>query len=190
MRNVISRPLIIILVFVAVIISSNSFALEGYGSLSGDDKEVTDIIKVDLAISENDAYTIYEEYVQCFLTKGWHFDAYNNSTLDNAKVNSSDIMFININLVNYDRFVNVSMQKFTEQGKIIVQIIQTVPAPNEVVKMRSDELRNDKQFQKVTEKEFYLVYRKDRYADKVKYLINSGSGAIQYIDFSFYDLKE
>ena len=71
-----------------------------------------------------------------------------------------------------------------------MQIIQTVPAPNEVVKMRSDELRNDKQFQKVTEKEFYLVYRKDRYADKVKYLINSGSGAIQYIDFSFYDLKE
>lgn len=90
-RNVISRTLIIIFVIVPVIISSNSFAQERYGSLSGDDKKVTDIIKIDLEISEYDAYTIYEEYVQGFLTKGWHFDAYNNSTLDNAKVNNSSI---------------------------------------------------------------------------------------------------
>lgn len=82
------------------------------------------------------------------------------------------------------------MQKFPKEGKIIVQVIQTVPVTNDVVIKRSDELRNDKQFQKVTEKELYLVYRKDRYSDKVKYLINSCSGAVQYIDFSFYDLKE
>lgn len=179
-----------LLVIAALLAPVSSFALGGYGTLAGDDKIIADAIKDKLEISDDDAYQVYTKYIKSQLdTKDWSYDAYTNDSLSSSKVGGADVKFYFINMITDNRFVNITLQKFAKQRQVLIQTIETLPRTSQAAVDKAEEVKKDKQFITVADRESFTTFRKDGYTDKIKLLTFSGAGAIQYIDFGVYDLK-
>ena len=175
---------------VLLLMSSNSFALGGYGSLSGDSKTVTDAIKINLDISENDAFNIYDKYIKnYFNVENWHYDLFNNDTLQLSKIKKSDVKIFHFNLANTNRFVNITMNKYPNEKQIFIQSIETLPRQSQVAIEKYNDLKKDKDFVASVDNDSFTVFKKDGYTEKIKILTFSGAGAIQYVDFMLYEIK-
>lgn len=178
-----------LLVTGALMAASNAFALGGYGTLAGDDKKVADVIKDNLEISENSAYEIYNTYIKTYINaKDWHYDTYNNSTLKASLSKSADRL-LHLNFTTSNRFINLSFFKFAKENKIILERIETLPRTSETAVEKSNELKKDTSYSLGHEGEAIATFYSKEYSDKVKCLVYSGSGAIQYLDLLFYDLN-
>ncbi len=187
------KPLSVIagvFVIVSLLMSPKAFALGGYATLSGDSKTVADAIKTNLEISENVAFDIYDKYIKTFLNSpDWHYDIFHNGSLASSKVDKSDVKIFHFNLVNTNRLVNITMTKYSKEKQILIQSIETLPRQSQIVIDKYNELKKDKEFVAGYDKDSFSVFKKDGYTEKVKVLTVSGAGAVQYIDFILYDLK-
>ena len=77
------------------------WALGGYGSLSGDEKMVAETIKNTLAVSEADAFALFDGYIKNYLdTDDWQYNSFNNETLTASKVEQSKNTTLYLNFVN------------------------------------------------------------------------------------------
>lgn len=171
--------------------TSSTFALGGYATLSGDDKNVAEVIKKGLLVSDEDAYQIFDGYLKSQInTKDWSYDAYSNETISGSKVDKSINRYLFINFVTDNRFVNISMIKFANEKQVFIQTVETLPRSTQTTIDKSDEFKKDKTYKRVNENDFFATYKKDGYTDKVKLLTYSGIGAIQYVDLRLYELKQ
>lgn len=180
-----------LIVIVSCLLSSNAFALGGYGTLSGDDKMVTDAIINNLGLGKNDAYNIYEKYVKQQLnTKDWQYNGFNNETLSKAKINKSDVKFFHINMVTDNRYVNISMHKYAKEKQVFIQVLETLPRQSNAITNTYNELKDDKEYKISVDKEYFSVFEKTGYTTYTKFINYSGAGGIQYIDFYVYDIGD
>lgn len=180
-----------LIVIVSCLLSSNAFALGGYGTLSGDDKMVTDAIINNLGLGKNDAYNIYDKYVKQQLnTKDWQYNGFNNETLTKAKINKSDVKFFHINMVTDNRYVNISMHKYAKEKQVFIQVLETLPRQSNAITNTYNELKDDKEYKISVDKEYFSVFEKTGYTTYTKFINYSGAGGIQYIDFYVYDIGD
>lgn len=178
----------LILIF---ILSLNSWALGGYETLAGDDKKVADILKEALKLSNVDTYNIYDGYIKDYLnTKSWHYHGYDNETITSSKIGKSDNRTYYMNLVTDTRFINLSFIKFNKEKQIQILAIETLPRTTQVSIDKYDSLKSDKDFTIDSDQAEFSSFSKKGYSKRVKTLIYSGSGGIQYTDLFIYNLKQ
>ncbi|GFO66971.1 hypothetical protein GMLC_05500 [Geomonas limicola] len=189
MRKKLSLRLAVVITIVSAFFSTSVFALGGYKSLSGDEKELADALVRNLEINESDAYDLFEEVKAHLNKKNWQYDGYTNDTLSGSKVKDSNVKFWFFNLTNDDRFVNVSFIKFTKEKQVLIQSVETLPRGSQSAIDKYNAVKKDKAFELVTDNDNFSVFKKTGYSDKVKVYTNSGVGAIQYVDFIKHDLK-
>ncbi len=175
---------------ICLALSFNALALGGYDSLSGDDKKVTDNIKNNLSISESDAYRIYNKFLKGFLnSKDWEFNSYDNESLDSSKVGKSANKTAFFNFVTDNRYINLTFIKFPDEKQVLIQSIETLPRSSEDAIEKYNSLKADSAWIVGADKPNFSIFSQKNTSSKVKILINSGVGAIQYVDFFTLDLK-
>lgn len=169
----------------------NVWALGGYGSLSGDEKMVAETIKNTLAVSEADAFALFDGYIKNYLdTDDWQYNSFNNETLTASKVEQSKNKTLYLNFVTDNRFINVSLIKFAAEKHVQIHALETLPRTAQIATDKHESLKADKEFTLDTDKPQFSVFTRKGYSDRVKVLVNSGVGGIQYVDFMSYDLKQ
>lgn len=179
-----------VFIILTFILSLNSWALGGYATLSGDDKQLADKIKETLGLSEADTYYLYDVYIRGYLnTKNWHYHTYGNESVTASKLGKSENKTFYINLVTNDRFINVSLIKFSKEKQIQIQAIETLPRSSQIAIDKYNALKNDNNFTLTTDQTEFAVFRRNGYTKSVKTLVYSGSGGIQFTDLYIYDLK-
>lgn len=171
-------------------LTSNAWALGGYGSLTGDDKAMTDRVMNNLQISEEDAYQLYENFLKSQLkTKNWQANSFNNETLKTSKVGDSKQRVLHINFVTDNRYVNMSFTKFNAQAQVLVQVLETLVRDNQQALQKHNELSKDDAWTVDADHPEFSSFSKKGSSDRVKVLVHSGVGGIQYVDLYSYDLK-
>lgn len=174
----------------SLVLSLNSWALGGYGTLAGDDKVLAESIKKTLNISEADTYDLYDGYIRQYLnTKNWHYHLYDNESVSSSKIGTSENKTLFINLVTDDRYINVSLIKFPKEKQIQIQAIETLPRSSQVAIDKYNSLKNDKDFTLSSDQTEFSIFMKKGYTKRVKTLVYSGNGGIQYTDMYIFDLK-
>lgn len=163
----------------------NSWALGGYESLSGDEKKITDKIKSTLQISNDDAFVVYEGIIKGQLdTKNWQYNTFDNNSLDSSKVAKSNNKTLHINFVTDNRYVNISLIKYDSENQILAQAIETLPRKSDVAINKYNELKKDSTTWTIdNDSPEFSAFSKKKSSARVKIMVNSGIGAIQYIDF-------
>lgn len=173
------------------ILSLNLWALGGYSTLSGDSKTIADAIKEKLALSDEDTYEIYEKYLKGYInTKNWSFNAYSNSTLSSNKIEKSENKTYLLNFVTDNRFINITLIKYAKEKQVYIQTLETLPRSSQTVIDKYNILKKDKTYTVDTDTEEFSIFSKKDYTERIKTLVNSGNGGIQYVDFFVYDLKK
>lgn len=168
----------------------NAWALGGYGTLSGDEKKLTDIIKTKLEITENDAFRLYESFIsEQMNSKNWNYNVFDNQSLDNTKVGKSPYKTVLINFVTDNRYINLSFVKFPVERQVLVQSLETLPRSSQIALDKYNSIKSESAWTVDSDTPEFSTFTKKKLAEKVKILINSGVGGIQYIDFSTFDLK-
>lgn len=167
------------------VFSINSWALGGYESLSGDDKKITDHIKTTLQLTNDDAFTVYEGLIKSQIdTKNWQYNTFDNDSLDSSRVAKSKNKTLHINFVTDNRHVNISLIKFDSENQILAQAIETLPRKSDVAISKYNELKKDSTNWTIDSDSPELsAFSKKKSSSRVKIMINSGIGSIQYIDF-------
>lgn len=167
------------------VFSANSWALGGYGSLSGDDKKITDNIKNTLQISNEDAFTVYESLIKAHLdSKNWQYNTFNNESLDSSKVLKSRNKAMLINFVTDNRHVNISLFKHDQENQILAQAVETLPRKSDIAINKYNELKKDSSTWAIdSDSPEFSAFSKKGSSSRVKIMVNSGIGSIQYIDF-------
>ena len=179
------------ILLISMIIQMNLWGLGGYGTLSGDAKNVADAIKDNLSLSEEDTYHIFDLYLKGYLnTKNWHYNGYRNSTIAGNKIEKSENKMYFMNFITDDRFINLTLIKYAKEKQVYIQAVETLPRSSSIVIDKYNTLKNDQTFTQDTDTEEFSVFSKKDRTDRVKTLIYSGTGGIQYVDFFFYDLKK
>lgn len=167
------------------IFSINSWALGGYGSLAGDDKKITDHIKNTLQISSDDAFFVYETLIKSQLdTKNWQYNTFDNDSLDSSKVAKSKNKTLHINFVTDNRYVNISLIKYDSENQILAQAIETLPRKSDDAIKKYNELKKDSATWTIdSDSPEFSAFSKKKSSARVKIMVHSGVGSIQYIDF-------
>lgn len=174
-----------------LILSLNSWALGGYSTLSGDAKTIADAIRETLVLSDEDTYQIYEQYLKGYTnTKNWSFNGYSNSTLSSNKIEKSENKIYFLNFVTDNRFTNITLIKYAKEKQVYIHALETLPRSSQIVIDKYNALKKDKAYILDTDKEEFSIFSKKGYTERIKTLVYSGSGGIQYVDFFVYDLKK
>lgn len=172
-------------------LSMNAWALGGYGTLSGDDKKVTDNVKTKLDISEEDAFRIYEAFLKSHLnSKNWQYNLYNNESLDSTKVGKAPNKTLLVNFVTDNRYINLTFVKYQAEKQILIQSIETLPRGSQAALDKYSSLKTDTAWSVDSDETEFSAFTKKGSTEKVKILVNSGVGGVQYIDFYTFDLKK
>lgn len=176
--------------FTSVALNASAWALGGYDSLSGDSKKLTDALIERLDVSKNDGFRLYEAYLKDQINaESWSVNHYGNSSISGNKVERSATRTMFINFVTDNRYVNLTFVKFMAERQILVQSLETLPRGVDVAMQKHNELKKDKDWSNEYSDAKYEVYGKKGQTDKVKVLVNSGIGGIQYVTFYAFDLK-
>lgn len=180
-----------ILAVLLMMSSANAFALGGYGALTEEEKGVADMLVSNLLISEEDAYQLFNTNISSHLkSKDWQYDSFNNESLaGKGDAASSTVRVVHLNFTTDNRFVNITFTKLPAERIIYIQSIETLPRSNSSAMDKYNALQKDADYELKSDRDFFSVFAKKGYTDKVKTLVNSGNGGIQYIDFSFYEIK-
>lgn len=174
----------------ALALTPLAHALGGYNTLTGDDKKVTDVVKEQLNISADDAYALFDGYLKGYLdTKDWHYNYYNNTSIDSSKLGKSSTRTLYMNFVTDNRFINVTLVRFGAEGQVMVQAVETLPRTTQVVIDKYNNVKADAEFSAEVDKEAFSSFRKKGYSNRVKALVNGSSAAIQYVDMYVHTLK-
>lgn len=167
------------------------WALGGYGSLSGDDKKITDTVRAELEITEDDAFKIYDVFLKDYLnTKNWQYNLYDNQSLKSTKVEKSSNKTLLVNFVTDNRYINLTFVKYPIEKQILIQSIETLPRTSQDALQKYDSIKNDAAWQVDSDNSEFSSFTKKDTTTKVKILVNSGVGGIQYIDFYTFNLKK
>ncbi len=171
--------------------SINASALGGYETLSGDSKIAADRIKKSLDITEEDTFRIFEGFVKEQMnTKNWHYNTFDNKSLKSSRVEGAGNKFVSMNIVTDNRFVNLIFIKFAAEKQVLVQSMETLSRPSQIVLDRHNALKKDSDFTVDTDNAEFSVFTKNGMTKKIKILVNSGVGGIQYVDLYTFDLKD
>lgn len=175
---------------ISLVMTFNAYALGGYDTLDSDGKKVVDLLKDKLRVSPNDAYKIYMSYVHDLLVKAkdWHFDSYGNTSLKSGGVEDSKTRFLHLNIVTENRFENLSFVKPADANKVLVQSIETLPRSVSTVTEKYNEEKADKDFEVSSENNSYAIFSHKTSTAKIKTLVYSGVGGVQYTDFYYFEL--
>jgi hypothetical protein len=174
-----------------LILSLNSWALGGYSTLSGDAKTIADAVKEKLVLNDEDTYQIYEQYLKGYInTKNWSFNGYSNSTLSSNKIDKSENKIYFLNFVTDNRFTNITLIKYAKEKQVYIHALETLSRSSQTVIDKYNTLKNDKTYTLDTDTEEFSIFSKKDYTARIKTLVYSGNGGIQYIDFFVYDLKK
>lgn len=180
-----------VLLFIAIAFHINAWALGGYASLSGDGKKVTDVIKDTLALTEDDAYQIFDNYLKGYLdTKDWSYNKFDNDTISTNKISKSPNKTIYLNFVSDNRFTNISVVKFSVEKQVIIHTIETLPRNSQTVIDKYNETKRDSAYKADVDKAEFSSFTRTGYTSRQKFVLNSGIGGIQYVDMFIYDLKK
>lgn len=171
-------------------LSTNTFTLGGYGSLSGDSKKITDSIKNKLEISNDDAFELYDLCLKDYIeTKNWHYNLFDNKTLESSKFKESPNKTVLVNFITDNRYINVTFVKYAKEKQILVQAVETLPRTSELALEKNNAIKKDSSWKSESDQSEFAVFGKDGRTDKIKILVNSGVGGIQYVNLIALDLK-
>jgi len=174
----------------ALALHAGAWALGGYGSLSGDEKKVTDAVKTNLAISEDEAFKIFDAYLKAYLdTKDWHYNAFHNDSIKISRLAKSGNKTYHLNFVTDNRFINVTMLKFEKEKQVMIHTVETLPRNSSVVLDKYRSLKADDKYENDVDKGEFSAFTSKGFTSKVKMIVNSGTGAIQFVDLQLHDLK-
>ena len=177
--------------FVCLAFAGNAWALGGYATLSGDEKKVADAIKSNLSVSEEDAYQIFDIHIKGYLdSKDWQYNSFNNESLTSSKVQKSSNKALYLNFVTDNRFINVSLIKFSAEKQVQIHALETLPRSSQTAIEKYNSLKADSAYSIDQDKAEFSVFTKKGYIKYVKIMVYSGVGTVQYIDFGTYDLKK
>lgn len=172
-------------------LSVNAWALGGYGTLSGDGKKLTDNVKAKLEITEDDAFRIYEIFLKDHLnSKNWQYNIYDNQSMDSTKVGKSHNKTLFLNFLTDNRYINITFVKFPTEKQILIQSIETLPRGSQVALDKYNSIKNDSAWNMDSDSSEFSAFTKKGFTEKVKILVNSGAGGVQYLDFYTFDLKK
>jgi hypothetical protein len=178
------------MIFMGLVIS-NLLALGGMDSLPSDEKNVAKSIQETLAISKNDAFNVYKEYLQFYLnTEQWSLHFFSNTTLTHSKVVKSKNKTMFLTLLKDNRVVNISLIKFSNENQILIYVNETLPRKSAIALERFNELEKEKDYTKDRETSNFAYFSKKGYAKKVNIFVSSPIGTIQYTDLYSYNLKD
>jgi hypothetical protein len=182
------RHIILVIFF---LLSDNASALGGYATLSGDDKVVTDAIKGRLQISESDAYKLYELVLKGFLnTKTWSVNHYDNESLVSARVGKSANKTAFVNFVTDNRYVNLTFIKFPLEKQILIHTVETLPRSSQAAVDKYNSQKSEASWTIGVDSPEFSTFNKKGNTDKIKILVTSGAGGIQFVDIQSFDLEK
>lgn len=174
---------------ICLALQTGAWALGGYASLAGDEKKVADALKTNLAISEDEAYKIFDGYLKGYLdTKDWHYNTFNNESIKLSRLAKSGNKSYHLNFVTDNRFINVSLLKFEKERQVMIQTIETLPRSTSVVLDKHRALKSDDKYEADVDKGEFSSFTSKGFTSKVKMIVYSGAGAIQYVDMHLHDL--
>ncbi len=170
---------------------AGAFALGGFNSLGGDEKKVAEALKSQLALSEQDAFRLFDGHLKTFLdAKDWQYNTFNNDSLTNARFGKNAHRVMHINFVTDNRFVNLTITKFDKERQLMIQSVETLPRNSATVLDKYRSVKADTAMEAETDKAEFSSFLTKGKASRVKMLVNSGVGAVQYVDLYLVDLKD
>ncbi len=168
----------------------SSFALSEIHSLSKEEQRVIEQLVSALALSEEDAVTVYKTVLQPNMKdKDWVYKFFDNGTLDKSLLKDSPHKFMYLSLVNEDRFVNYSFMKVEGAAQVMVYTVESLPRTSQIASKRDKDLRADKKFETIGDQKNFSMFKEKGKANVVSVFAANGWGGVQYADHFFVDIK-
>ena len=130
-------------------------------------KKFVTIIKNELELGDDDAYTIFDTYIKHHLdTKDWSYNYFDNETSDISRTQKSKNKTIYLNFVSDNRFTNISLIKFAAEKQIQVHSIETLPRNTQLAIEKYKELKNDSAYSLDLDKTEFSIFSRKNYTKK------------------------
>lgn len=112
------------------------------------------------------------------------------SLLTTTKVGKSKTKAVFVNFVTDNRYVNISFIKFPSEKQVLIQFIEKLPRGSQLAVDKHNSLKLYSAWKIDSDSAEFSAFTKNGSSSKVKVLVNSGVGGIQYIDFYTFDLEK
>lgn len=180
------------LLAISLLVATNTYAIDEQAKLADTQKSVVSRIKNSLQISEIDAYKVYKSTMENWTSEkedtDWFYTSIDNETLSAAKFKNSSTRFLQFNLANNNKLVNVTLIAMPGTNQIYVQTHETLPRTASLVIDKQSELKKDKNYDKKTDKAQYSIFSKKEKASEIILFANNGVGAVQFSESFLIDV--